>query len=351
MRHLVAILAATVVVAVGAAPAQGAVRWGLAVTTWNFPHPPGSPLFAASGYHATEIRTVVPYCGADCVPAKAIIAGNLAAMAPLGLGQGNLYVVLTCHDTDPCGHRGDTEAYLRSSLKRLMTAYPGIRVWSPQNEPEDAAVVTNASGGGPSLAARLWIDAEAMAAHPARYGIPAGETIVAGEFGMVNGSAGNGGGSGPGWYPYQYAQALHAGLGATPAPSVWALHPYYDVQCASTTVTSDFLSHIDAVMGAATVRHVWLTELGVRLDHWPQCANTSALPAARSGAPAGIAATRQAQIASARTFLTLPSVDPRIDGLFYYTPEVANLHCWSGGRWTAACSPPPMDRRVRPTTC
>jgi len=322
--------------ALGAGAASGAVTWGLGLSNWNFPHPAGSPLFAPSGYDATAIRIVVPYCASSCAVPEAQIRSSLGEMEPLHLGQGNLYVALSCHDWEPCGQPGQTESSLRATLRALMAAFPNINYWSPQNEPEDAAVPTNSGHGGPALAAQLWLDAEGLIADPRPNGIPGGETIVAGDFGMIAGGASNGGGSGPGWYPYRYAQALKARLGPLSAPAVWATHPYYDVQCATSVVTKDFIAHIDAVMGAATVKHIWLDELGVRLDHSPGCANANAFRVARAGTPAALNATRQAEWAAARSYLTLPEVDPRINAMFYYTPVAANSHCWTGGKWDSA---------------
>jgi hypothetical protein len=338
MRHRLVTWATSALVVVAAlvaipASASASVTWGLSLAGWDFPHPPGSPLFAASGYDARMIRVVAPYCGADCTSAENVIRSNLGEMAPLGLGEANLYVVLTCHDSDPCGPVQKTPTYLRSSLKTLMNAFPGIRYWQPQNEPEDAFVPTNSDQGGPALAARLWVTAEQMALRPAQSGIPAGETIVAGEFGMVNGTEANRGGSGPGWYPYRYAEALKRELGSLAPPSTWSLHPYYDVQCATHAVTADFIAHIAQMLGASSAQHFWIAEAGVRLDHWPRCANAENFTAARSGTTAGMARSTQAEVAAAQAFMSLPETDPRIDHVFYYTPAVASLHCWSGGEW------------------
>jgi len=312
------------VVAIGspvAAGAAGNVTWGLSLESdWSFLGEPGAAqLFSPTGYGATMVRDIVPYCqsATDCTQTLAQIQTDVSHV-----GQSMLFIALQCQSSAPCGATGQTENNLWATLPILMAQYPNIAYWGAQNEPAAGGKPTTNS---PILASKLWLDAATIAQNPTAYGVPAGTRVVV---------AGDGGG---GTYAGQYETSIAAGVSHRPGlnpPTTWAVHSYNDVICAQTTMTSAFRDQLLAAPGVGpAVQHIWLSEEGVHLASPQQKVAPSLCQNGKDMVSSNPVTAATAQIKSADTFLALPAVDPRIDHVLYYTPDAANAHCWSGGLW------------------
>ena len=322
-----ALLAVLILLALGSpgvAPAAGSVTWGLSLQSdWSFLGEPGSAqLFSPTGYDATIVRDIVPYCqsSSDCAQTSSQIQTDVSHV-----GQGMLFITLQCLSSAPCGATGQTENNLKATLPQLMTQFPNIAYWGMQNEPAAGGKPTTNS---PILASKLWLDGATIAQNPATYGIPPGtRVIVAGE------------GLG-GTYTGQYETSIAAGLSHRPglnAPTTWSLHSYNDVICAQTTMTAAFRDQLLAAPGVGpAVQHIWLSEEGVHLASPAQKVSPSLCQNGKDTVSSTPTLAAAAQIKSADTFLSLPSVDKRIDHVFYYTADAPSAHCWAGGLWDSS---------------
>jgi hypothetical protein len=154
-----------------------------------------------------------------------------------------------------CANRGvpSSAAYttdiqqLLAALRATGTTLPYIEAW---NEP-------NSSGVSPSAAAAFWRDAASDCAS-------AGCTALAGDF--VDNDPNQGGQAfNPGCatltfsgafksYEASYVKALN---GAT--PSIWAMHPYYAVNCEQSASITTFAAGLPASTPAP---QIWFTEVG-----------------------------------------------------------------------------------------
>ncbi|HEX4034453.1 MAG TPA: fibronectin type III domain-containing protein [Solirubrobacteraceae bacterium] len=139
-------------------------------------------------------------------------------------------------------------AQLLAALHATGTALPYIEAW---NEP-------NSSGVSASAAAAFWRDAATDC-------VSAGCTALAGDF--VDNDPNQGGQAfNPGCtanlsysgvfksYESAYVKALN---GAT--PSIWALHPYYAVNCAQSASITTFAAGLPA---SSPAPQIWFTEVG-----------------------------------------------------------------------------------------
>jgi hypothetical protein len=323
-------------VALGSPSAAGAgtVTWGLGVQgSWSFRSEPGAArLFSPTGYDATMVRDIVPYCqsSTDCTQTLGQIQTDVSYF-----GQSALFITLQCVSSAPCGASGTAaESNLKATLPQLMARFPNIAYWGAQNEPAAGGKPTTNS---PVLASKLWLDAATIAQNPTMYGVPAGTRVVV---------AGEGGG---GSYAGSYETSIASGLSHRPglnAPTTWSVHPYNDVICAQTTMTAAFR---DQLLGAAVVgpavRHIWLSEAGAHLASPQQKASSSLCENGKNMVSSNPLIAARAQIKSADTFLALPNVDPLIDHAFYYTPNPASAQCWGGGMWDSSLYTPMSAQR------
>jgi hypothetical protein len=205
-------------------------------------------------------------------------------------------------DGVPSSAKYTTEiAQLLATLHSTGTALPYIEAW---NEP-------NSSGVSAATAAAFWRDAAADCAG-------AGCTALAGDF--VDNDPDQGGQAfSPGCatltysgafksYEASYVKALN---GAT--PSIWALHPYYAVNCEQPTSITTFAAGLPATTPAP---QVWFTEVG----SW-EC---------RLGQTTPRGTTRQQADASYLNTLLSPPFPVLVTNTFWY--ELAVLG------WTQNCA-------------
>ena len=193
-------------------------------------------------------------------------------------------------------------AQLLATLRSTGTALPYLEAW---NEP-------NSSGVSAATAAGFWRDAASLCAG-------AGCTALAGDF--VDNDPNQGGqafnpGCTPGLsysgvfksYETSYVKALN---GATPA--IWALHPYYAVNCEQAASIATFAAGLPATTPAP---QIWFTEVG----SW----------ACRLGQTTPRGATRQQKDAAYLNQLLSPPFPVLATNTFWY--ELAVLG------WTQNCA-------------
>ena len=262
-----------------------------------------------------------------------------------------------------------------------MSAYPQVKYWAVQNEPDISWPTEGAAGA--RLAGDLWLDAQAIVQHQER-----GRVIVAGETTnhvefcdtLFNATACKVSGPDRACLPVNtycrnhlkstgYLNILESTIvkgvhdRRLRLPKIWSFHPYNDVTCDETNANGATFPEVRNFINSLKLRRpfgsvtraplragtqVWLTESGVwasesvgknNVDDHSSCA----FPVAD---PANLQGSLNNQIAAAKRFLALPSVSRRIRTVLYWLADPPSPHCWHGGTWDSELAAP--DGALRP---